>query len=123
MQRYSKKKIHRSERKCPICGLGEMGDEEHFLLRCNNAEISRLRKEFFENIRVEVGQLEYFSDQNIIDYCLNMSDPKIQNTTAIYVKQILLMYKDETEGIRSLPEAPVTTKSGRLIKRPIKLNL
>lgn len=121
--RYNKKKIHRVDRKCPICNLGELGDEEHYLLRCNNAEISYLQNNFFKNIRVEVTQLGLFTNQNIIDYCLNMSDIKTQKSTALYCKQILQTYKDEIDGSKIMPDAPVVTKSGRLIKKPNKLDL
>ena len=118
--RYNKKKIHRVDRKCPICNLGELGDEEHYLLRCNNAEISYLQNNFFKNIRVEVTQLGLFTNQNIIDYCLNMSDLKTQKSTALYCKQILQTYKDEIDGSKIVPDAPVVTKSGRLSKQKQK---
>ena len=121
--RYTKTKIHRSNRKCPICNLDELGDEEHYLLRCNNAEISSLQNNFFKSIRDEVTQLKLFTNQNIIDYCLNLSDTKIQMSTALYCKQILLAYREETDGTKITPEAPVITKSGRMIKKPNKLNL
>ena len=106
-----------------MCNLGELGDEEHYLLKCNNAEISSIQTDFFKNIRVEVAPLGPFTNQGIIDYCLNLSDTKIQMISALYCKQILQTYKEETDGTKIAPEAPVITKSGRLIKKPIKLNL
>ena len=72
--RYAKTEIHRSERLCPICNLGEVGNEEHYLLKCNNAELSFIRQNFFKNIKEEVTQLKQFANQNIIDYCFNLND-------------------------------------------------
>ncbi len=123
VQRYSKVKKDRSERKCTICNLDETGNETHLMLRCSNSEISHIRKTFFDNIRVEIAQLQGFTDENIIDYCLNLSDPAIHIPIAKYIKDITEMYKEETEGTRVIPDVPVQTKSGRLIKKPSKLNL
>ena len=52
-----------------------------------------------------------------------MSDTKTQLLIASYCKQILQTYKDEIDGTKIMPEAPVITKSGRLIKKPTKLDL
>ena len=121
--RYTKTKIHRSKRLCPICNLGEVGNEEHYLLNCNNAELSFIRQSFFKNIKEKVTQLKQFTNQNIIDYCFNLSDTNIQLITATFCKQILQTYKLETDGAKIKPDAPVITKSGRLVKKPIKLDL
>ena len=109
---------------CPICNLGEVGNEEHYLLNCNNAELSFIRQSFFKNIKEKVTQLnKQFTNQNIIDYCFNLSDTNIQLITATFCKQILQTYKLETDGAKIKPDAPVITKSGRLVKKPIKLDL
>ena len=52
--RYNKNRINRERRTCPICNSNTTGDEEHYLLTCNNAEIDKIRKHFMENIRKEV---------------------------------------------------------------------
>ena len=100
-----------------------MGNEEHYLLNCNNAELSFIRQNFFKNIKEEVTQLKKFTNQNIIDYCFNLNDSNIKLITAGYCKQILQTYKLETDGAKIKPDAPVITKSGRLIKKPTKLDL
>ena len=122
VQRYKKIKVNRENRKCQICNLVEMGDEEHYLLRCNNINISNARNSFFEKIRKDISQFDKFTNNNIIDYCMNMSDINIQMPMAIYVKNILSIYKEEVEGTHNNPEN-ITTRYGRLSKRPIKLNL
>ena len=108
---------------CSICNTNTVGDEEHYLLTCNNGELSRIREDFMKNIRMEIPQFETFPDKSIIDYCMLLHDPMIQMPVSVFVKNILGMYKEETEGITILEKPPVTTRAGRLSKRPIKLNL
>ena len=121
--RYSKKEISRDKRKCTICNLDKSGNEEHYLLECNNAEISHLRSTFMKSIRVEVPQIAEFTDKNIIDYCLNLGDDNIQMKFGILTKNILETYREETDGLREKPELPTQTKSGREIRKPQKLDL
>ena len=123
--RYNKKKekIDRENRLCHICNMNQTGDEEHYLMQCQNAEISHIRKLFFEKIRNEVTQLGQFSEKNILDYCLNMNDEKTQMYIAEYVKDILTVYKEETADSKPQQDIPVKTKSGRLVKKPKKMNL
>ena len=123
VMRYSKKEISRDERKCTICNLDKSGNEEHYLLECNNAEISHLRSTFLKSIRVEVPQIAKFTDKNIIDYCLNLGDDNIQMKFGILTKNILETYREETDGLREKPELPTQTKSGREIRKPQKLDL
>jgi hypothetical protein len=118
-----KKKIDRTERKCTICNLEEMGDEDHYLLRCTNVELANLRTEFMKNIREEVNQLKQFTDKNIMDYCMLLKDPNIQKSISLYVKNILQTFKDETGGTTEVNMSPITTKSGRISRKPSKLNL
>ena len=125
IQRYTKKdkKIERENRKCNICSKDEMGDEEHYLLKCNNSEISHTRENFLKEIRTDINQFEMFTDKNIIDYCLNVNDTNIQMKIALYVKNILNIYKEETEGTVPINPTPVVTRTGRLIKKTVKLHL
>ena len=85
--------------------------------------MNHLRKLFFEKIRNEVTQLDQFSEKNILDYCLNMSDEKTQMYIAEYVKDILTAYREETADSKPQQDIPVKTKSGRLVKKPKKMNL
>ena len=119
--RYTKKKIKREERKCNICNLGEVGDEYHYLLRCNNVEIQGTKNVFMQKIRVDLPWLSSFSNENIIQYCLNMADDSIHFPIARYMKSILQKYREENEEKKI---EPIThTRSGRLVKKPIKLTL
>ena len=121
--RYRKRRKKREERKCPICHLDETADENHYLLRCNNSEISAIRTNFFQKIKLEIPQFEHFSNINIIDYCLNMSDTNTQALIAKFIKNILNMYREETDMTKEPTKEPVKTRSGRTVKRPQKLNL
>ena len=64
--------------------------------------------------------MEFFSNKNI-DYCMTMKEKNIQIITAKYAKNIVTTYKEECEPINT--NTIVTTRSGRHIKRPIKLDL
>ena len=105
------------------CNLGETGDENHYLMRCTNGEMTNLRKTFMKNIREEVSQFKHFTDMNIVEYCMLLKDPKIQKPMAMYVKDILQTYKDETDGTIHEKNTPVKTRSGRVSRKPTKLNL
>ena len=52
-----------------------------------------------------------------------LHDQKIQIPIAIYVKNIMKIYREETEGTTQIIKSPVKTRSGRHIKKPTKLNL
>ena len=75
------------------------------------------------NIRKEVPQFEQFSDQSIIYYCMLLHDPRVQMTVSVFVRNILCMYKEETEGTTLLEKPPVVTRAGRVTRKPSKLNL
>ena len=125
IQRYTKKKnrIIRENRKCTICNIGETGNEEHYLLRCTNSEISRAREDFLKEIKSEIQPFESFSNKNIIDYCMTMNDPNTQLKMAKFAKTILITYKDETDGSTEIIKPAAITRSGRQTKKPDKLNL
>ena len=123
MRYNKKKKIPREDRKCCICNLAESGDEIHYLLKCNNAEIGALRAKFMKEIRELIPQLSSFSNENIIDYGMILHDQRIYLPLAMYVKQIMRTYTDETDGTKIKISTPVKTKSGRLIRKPQKLDL
>ena len=125
IQRYTKKtnKITRENRKCTICNVGETGDEEHYLLACTNSEMSRTREDFFREIKTEIRTFESFTNKNIIDYCMTMNDSHIQMKMAMFAKNILTTYKEETDGSTEIIKPPVVTRAGRQTRKPVKLNL
>ena len=121
--RYTKKrKKERTERTCDICNLREMGDEQHYLLRCRNNEVSYARKQFIQLAKSTNSQMVQFTDKNIFDYSLTMKDSLIQAPLAKFIKTILDTFREETQ-IKKAVEVPITTRSGRLVKKPQKLDL
>ena len=120
--RYNKNKPHRNERVCDVCQLKETGDELHYLLRCRNELICQIRQNFLIDIKKELPQFTNFSPENIITYSLPMTDQLIHKPMASYVKKILEAYKSE-KGDPKVKPTTITTRSGRTVKKPKKLDL
>ena len=121
IMRYTKPKTLRENRKCKICNLDKVGDEAHYLLDCSNTSLLEIRTEFLAKIRSNFAQLENFNKENIIDYGMIMNDSSLQEPMALFVKEILCKFKDETLDMKS--KMPTFTRSGRQVKKPTKLNL
>lgn len=119
--RYNKPKIEALDRKCNICDMNVVGDEDHYLMKCTNFNLSSLRNTFKTNITNTIPLLETFDQDDIIRYCLLMHDSRTIPTFADYVKGISQSYKEETKEKQL--EMPTSTRSGRLIKRPNRLDL
>ena len=118
--RYSKKKVIRKDRICPHCRLNEVGDEEHYLRRCSNVSLVNKRNNFITEMKETLPQMAYFSLDNIIDYCMILNDPNIQLPFAMYAKEIIDMFT-EMKKLQPSENIPITTKSGRQVKKPIRL--
>jgi hypothetical protein len=118
-----KKKIPRSERLCKICNSGSIGDEEHYLQTCQNQEIVDIRNNFTAEIKNNIGDLHHFTQTDIIRYCMILHDDRIQNSFSSFVKNILDKYREISEDSGYEPPTSTQTRSGRLVKRPNKLNL
>ena len=72
-----------------------MGDENHYLLHCSNSQITLVRNQFLSIIDKINPQFKDFANKDIMKYCINMKDIKIQQTTAIFVKKLYETYKME----------------------------
>ena len=101
------------------------GDEEHYLIKCNNEEMVAFRGSFLEEIKIKNPQLANFSTECIMAYCMSMSDDNIHMPTALYVRNILQTYKKqkEQEDRNTNTPSPKITKYGRKIKKPNRLDL
>ena len=121
--RYSKKKVERNDRKCNICHLNEAGDEEHYLRRCANFILAKTRSNFIADIKEKCPSMANFELNTIMDYCILMSDPNIQLPMAIYTKELIESFSEIRNLQSKPPESPKVTRSGRLIKKPVKLDL
>ena len=121
--RYSKKGIKRNDRVCKICHLSEVGDEEHYLRRCENSLLIDTRNKFISDIKQKCQQMVNFEVDNIIDYCILMNDQNIQLPMAIYTKEVIETFSEIRDLQSKPPESPKQTRSGRQIKKPDKLDL
>ena len=120
--RYCKPTIDQQDRKCTICNTNQVGDEIHYLLNCTNYNILNTRKTHMKELRGTVDQFRNFSEECIIKYCLLLNDKRILHGMSQYIKAIAEAYKEETAEKPTIkPE--VTTRYGRRVKEPVKLNL
>ena len=62
--------IKREERICPICKLDEIGDERHYLLKCENGKIQKVRETLRSTIKRIQPQCANFQDKEIMKYCI-----------------------------------------------------
>ena len=96
IERMRYQTIDRQERKCPFCRR-EIGDEWHYLTKCNNSDISNVRNEFVAKVKSIQPQLNNFSTTDLMTYCVSMQDTLIQTETAHFVKELLTSYADAVE--------------------------
>ena len=119
--RYVKPEIDAQDRKCTICNLDDTGDELHYLLRCTNENIIQVRNSHLKDMRNTIDQFHQFNDECIVQYCLLMNDHRTQLGIANYIKAVAETYKEEAEEKKTEPT--IITKSGRLVRKPIRLDL
>ena len=119
--RYCEPYIDPQDRKCNICDSNETGDEHHYLLKCTNQNIINTRQTFLTNIKNTTNQFKDFKDECIIQYCLLLHDQKVIQETAEFIKAVAITYREELEERKE--ETITITRSGRLVKKPDKLNL
>ena len=89
--------VKREERKCSICKRNEVGDEWHYLLKCDNKEIKDVRCLFINKIKNIQIQCHRFQDTNIMRYCMNMGDVEVQLPTALFIKDLMDRYETEED--------------------------
>ena len=74
-----------------------------------------------EELRKAIDQFQNFTEICMIQYCLVLNDERIIDGMTKYIKAIAEAYNEEL--MENSIEQPTTTRSGRLIKKPVKLNL
>ena len=93
--RYTKPIVDREKRICNICSMKKVGDEKHYLLECNNKGMADVRAKFLDNVQKICPQMNAFSPDNIMTYCISMKDEKFQELTANFVHDLYRQYKKE----------------------------
>ena len=89
--------IKREKRLCQICDLQVIGDENHYLLECNNTKITQVKDEFIISAINIAPELKQLDNNNIIKYCIHMGDPKLHYVTAKFIEELLNTYNIENK--------------------------
>ena len=85
----------RRDRKCNICISNKVGDEYHYLTKCENKGMVDIRNRFVEEAQKICFQLQNFSAENTILYCSTMKDEKVQEITANFIYNLIRQYRIE----------------------------
>ena len=85
----------RIDRTCNICSQNKIGDEKHYLTECGNQGMADIRTKLISDIKETCPQMTNFSIQNIMTYCVSMSDEKIHVITSKFISNLLKQYKKE----------------------------
>ena len=92
--------ISREERKCTLCELNEVGDEWHYISRCENNKIQVTRSKFIERVKNIQPQLADFQTSDLMKYCISMCDTSIHDETTRFIKTLMKEYDVEDEENR-----------------------
>ena len=66
-------------------------------LKCKNKNIEGIRKIFHDKFNKIQPQFRNFKYDDILKYCISMSDMSMYKSTSIFIKNILNTYKNEKE--------------------------
>ena len=88
------KKIPREERLFKICLKREVGDEEHYLMNCNNRYMKEERETFLNKVKASNTQFSKLTNEKIIEYNIKMHDTNTQLITAQYIQNISTIFNE-----------------------------
>ena len=108
--------IEREDRTCNICASNKIGDENHYLIHCQNKRMVDIRLKFATEVKKILPQMENFSIKDLMAYCISMKDTSIQGITAKFAGEIYKGFKmeDNTPPLRIL----CLRKIGKIRKPP-----
>ena len=89
------KRIPRVERLCPLCNRSEIGDEFHYLSKCNHSSLSHPRGIFLESLYSINSNFTNMSCKALFLYITSMYDENIINRSPSYIENFLYCYKSE----------------------------
>jgi len=121
--RYYKKKVEKEKRLCKLCDFSEVEDEEHFITKCTfyKSEREQLKNDLI-NLSGNNNLPEYFN--LVMSY--GHGDTEYANIICNFVKICVEKrseYFEMCPTIDNNENVTVSTRSGRTIKVPEKLNL
>ena len=100
IEKMRSEEISREERKCTLCELNEVGDEWHYISRCENNKIQVTRSKFIERVKNIQPQLADFQTSDLMKYCISMCDTSIHDETTRFIKTLMKEYDVEDEENR-----------------------
>ena len=76
----------------------------HYLLRCDNINMKIIREDFKNDITILQPQFKYFDSENMMLYCVSMSDSYLHEITAKFLKNIFnIFHLEEDKENLSIP--------------------
>ena len=69
--------IDREERLCGICDQNLVGDENHYMIWCQNYQLRKIREKFLSKVSKIIPEITQLDEKNIIKYCLVLADSNI----------------------------------------------
>ena len=78
-------------RLCNMCGNGDIGDEFHLLMTCDNSNLCKLRVNFLVQLRHILQQIEYLSLDSLFVYAFSLIDTNIFFLAARYIADCMII--------------------------------
>ena len=113
-QRFNKN-VSESKLKCPLCDLNDVGDEFHYIFKCN--AFSAVRDKFIPTRFSKLPNSIKF--QELFD----SSDSKTLTHLAKFISIVLESFTYEKEDSPVKLRSTHTTRAGRISKPPIRLQV
>ena len=70
---------------CDKCAMNRVGDEFHFIMKCNNPNISNLREEMFKNINYRIPNFSSLCEENQFLYILLSHDVSVTEYSSKFI--------------------------------------
>ena len=70
------------KRTCKLCNLNEVGNEQHYLMKCSNTLLEEIRYSFIQKLHQINSSFSLFNDQDLFLYIISMKDKSITKLVA-----------------------------------------
>ena len=78
---------------CPFCSSKALGEEFHYLLKCENTTLENTRDTFIKKIYEISSEFRKLNYRELFKYLLCMSDKDIIEVSAKYFHDVCEIYK------------------------------
>ncbi len=89
--------VRRDLRICTLCNNKEVGTEVHVTMHCENGNIVKCRKEFFQLIFASLDQLQRLDTEQLFTYLLACAETNITYYFAIFLDKIHKLLKSQSK--------------------------